>query len=219
MIILTQTVYLIFQMIFRGDRDLFSSNTLLGIAKIAILAVCILIVAIPEGLPLAVSIAMALSINKLKNQEILIKNINSIQTCAMLHDICIGKTGIITKGIMNVVKYQICDQESTIENDRMTSPAYFNQELQLQKEMKELIKESIISNTDVRMVANEEELKYEPEGQELEVGLIRFLIDNEEDIKNLFIQRNLTAPKILQIPFDQAKKRKVVVRRVANDDT
>jgi len=109
MIILTQTVYLIFQMIFRGDRDLFSSNTLLGIAKIAILAVCILIVAIPEGLPLAVSIAMALSINKLKNQEILIKNINSIQTCAMLHDICIGKTGIITKGIMNVVKYQICD--------------------------------------------------------------------------------------------------------------
>jgi len=101
----------------------------------------------------------------------------------------------------------------------MTSPAYFNQELQLQKEMKELIKESIISNTDVRMVANEEELKYEPEGQELEVGLIRFLIDNEEDIKNLFIQRNLTAPKILQIPFDQAKKRKVVVRRVANDDT
>jgi len=57
-----------------------------------------LIVAIPEGLPLAVSIAMALSINKLKDDQILIKNIDSVQTCAMLHDICVGKTGTITKG-------------------------------------------------------------------------------------------------------------------------
>jgi magnesium-transporting ATPase (P-type) len=35
--------------------------------KIAITAVVILIVSIPEGLPLAVSIAMALSISKLKD--------------------------------------------------------------------------------------------------------------------------------------------------------
>ena len=109
LIIITQTIFLILEMAFRGDREILSSNTLLGCAKIAILAVCILIVAIPEGLPLAVSIAMALSITKLKNEEILIKNIDSIQTCAMLHDICIGKTGIITKGIMNVTKYHICD--------------------------------------------------------------------------------------------------------------
>jgi hypothetical protein len=30
--------------------------------------------------------------------------------------------------------------------------------------MKELIKESIISNTEVRMVPNDEDLRYEPEG-------------------------------------------------------
>ena len=56
----------------------------------------ILIVSIPEGLPLAVSIAMALSINSLKKDEILIKNLESVQTCAMLHDICVGKTGTLT---------------------------------------------------------------------------------------------------------------------------
>jgi len=78
LIIITQTIFLILEMALRGDREILSSNTLLGCAKIAILAVCILIVAIPEGLPLAVSIAMALSITKLKNEEILIKNIDSI---------------------------------------------------------------------------------------------------------------------------------------------
>jgi P-type E1-E2 ATPase len=75
------------------------------VGKIAIIAVVLMIVAIPEGLPLAVSIAMALSINSLKKDEILIKNLESVQTCAMLHDICVGKTGTLTKGIMNVEKF------------------------------------------------------------------------------------------------------------------
>jgi P-type E1-E2 ATPase len=62
-------------------------------------------VAVPEGLPLAISIAMALSINKLKKDNILIKNVESIQTCAMLHDVCVGKTGSITTSDMRVCKF------------------------------------------------------------------------------------------------------------------
>lgn len=78
---------------------------LLDLMKIVITAVVLMMVAIPEGLPLAVSIAMALSINKLKNDNILIKNVESIQTCAMLHDVCCGKTGTITTSVMNVAKF------------------------------------------------------------------------------------------------------------------
>lgn len=66
--------------------------------KTIIIAIVILIVAIPEGLPLAVSIAMALSVDNLKNDNILIKNLEAVQTCAMLHDICVSKTGTLTKG-------------------------------------------------------------------------------------------------------------------------
>lgn len=60
------------------DKTLFSNEFLLTILKIGIVAVVLMIVAIPEGLPMAVSIAMALSISKLKEDEILIKNIESI---------------------------------------------------------------------------------------------------------------------------------------------
>lgn len=48
---------------------------------------------------------------------------------------------------------------------------------------------------------------------------MRFLIDNNEDMRNNFISRNQYAPKVCQIPFDQEKKRKVVVRKVASDPT
>ena len=54
------------------EHDLLSYKTLLSITKVAINALVILIVAIPEGLPLTVSIAMALSINQLKYDNILI---------------------------------------------------------------------------------------------------------------------------------------------------
>ncbi len=70
--------------------------------KIAITAVVILIVSIPEGLPLAIKIAMALSVDRLKEDGILIKNLESIQTCATLHEVCVGKTGTLTKGELHI---------------------------------------------------------------------------------------------------------------------
>lgn len=75
--VVTQLLFL-FAVIITTDAVLFSNDTLLRVGKIAIIAVVIMIVAIPEGLPLAVSIAMALSINSLKKDQILIKNLESV---------------------------------------------------------------------------------------------------------------------------------------------
>jgi P-type E1-E2 ATPase len=107
--VITHTIFMVCLIMFSGEHDLFTNDTLLSMGKIVIIAVIILIVSIPEGLPLAVSIAMALSINQLKNDEILIKNLEAVQTCAMLHDICVGKTGTLTKAQLTVASYQICD--------------------------------------------------------------------------------------------------------------
>lgn len=97
------------RVVFDKEQAMFSSETLLAFGKVVITAIVLLIVAIPEGLPLAVSIAMAMSIGQLKNDSILIKNIESVQTCAMLHDVCVSKTGTITRGVLAVKAYQICD--------------------------------------------------------------------------------------------------------------
>lgn len=98
-------VYNTVHMVFRGDKSLFSNDTLLDTIRIIILALCLLIVAIPEGMPLAISIAMAMSVDAMKKDKILIKNIDRVQTCALLHDICVGKTGTLTEGKMHVGNY------------------------------------------------------------------------------------------------------------------
>jgi len=217
-----------------SERSMFSTESLLEVAKIVIIALVLLIVAIPEGLPLAVSIAMAMSIESLKKDEILIKNIESIQTCAMLHDICVSKTGTLTKGKLSVKKYHICAQDAVIrdgmgpDEDYDESKDFFVKQLNIAQEIKEIIMESVISNTDVRIEIKDEkafdddhreyvEPKFRPVGQPLEVGLVQFLLDNGEDINQAFINRNRFAPKTTQLPFDQALKRKVVIRPVQGD--
>mmetsp|Transcript_14890 Transcript_14890/g.25363 ORF Transcript_14890/g.25363 Transcript_14890/m.25363 type:complete len:791 (+) Transcript_14890:874-3246(+) len=216
--IVTRVIFLVGRIMFSGDQDLFSNNTLLEIGKIAIVAVVIMIVAIPEGLPLAVSIAMALSINNLKKDEILVKNLESVQNLAMVHDVCVGKTGTLTRGKLNVKKYQIGGDFEVYEHNREGERDFFSTKLSIQQELKDVLKEAVFSNTDVRIETNDAECKYEPKGQALEVGMIQFLMDNEEDVQSLFIARNKSAPKIVQLPFDQEKKRKVVVRRVPDNE-
>lgn len=75
--IFTQIIFTLIR-IMVTDQDFLENKTLKDAANIGITAVVLMMVAIPEGLPLAISIAMALSINKLKNDNILIKNVESI---------------------------------------------------------------------------------------------------------------------------------------------
>jgi Ca2+ transporting ATPase len=211
----THVVFLIFLIMF-SDKTFFSNETLLEVLKIAITAVVLLIVAIPEGLPLAVSIAMALSISKLKGDQILIKNLEAVQTCAMIHDLCIGKTGTITRGELKVEKYQAFKPFTLISHNPDNTYLNLNdhsEDQEMPENMKELIFECILNNTDVRIETNEKEMKYEPKGQALEVGMIRFLIDNEMDIQARFIERNKTQPHKAIFPFDQTLMRKACVRQ------
>lgn len=66
-------------------------------------------------MPLAVSLAMALSIDKLKSDSILIKNLEAIQICATLHDVCIGKTGTLTMNKMDVKKMSLLNRQDILE--------------------------------------------------------------------------------------------------------
>lgn len=49
---------------------------------------------------------MAMSVDSMKKDNILIKKLESVQMCALLDEICVGKTGTLTKGDMHVASYQ-----------------------------------------------------------------------------------------------------------------
>lgn len=110
-------IYNLVHMLVRGDKSLFSNETLMTTLRIVILSLCLIIVAIPEGMPLAISIAMAMSVEAMKSDNILIKNIQKVQVCALLHQVCVGKTGTLTKGDLHVGSYQLIGEHTVHDND------------------------------------------------------------------------------------------------------
>merc|ERR1711959_351989 len=67
-----------------------------------IVAVTIVVVAVPEGLPLAVTIALAYSMNAMYDENIFVKVLSACETMGGATCICSDKTGTLTQGVMTV---------------------------------------------------------------------------------------------------------------------
>lgn len=65
-------------------------------------AITVLAVAVPEGLPLAVTLSLAFSSNKMMSEQNLVKNLDSCETMGCATTICTDKTGTLTANKMMV---------------------------------------------------------------------------------------------------------------------
>lgn len=64
------------------------------------------VAAIPEGLPIAVTVILSLGMNRILKRQGLVKKLLSIETLGSTSVICTDKTGTITEGIMRVVNVE-----------------------------------------------------------------------------------------------------------------
>jgi len=72
--------------------------------KAFILGITVLVVAVPEGLPLAVTISLAYSVKKMMNDNNLVRHLDACETMGNATAICSDKTGTLTTNRMTVVQ-------------------------------------------------------------------------------------------------------------------
>ncbi|XP_075712928.1 plasma membrane calcium-transporting ATPase 1 isoform X1 [Rhinoderma darwinii] len=92
--------------------------------KFFIIGVTVLVVAVPEGLPLAVTISLAYSVKKMMKDNNLVRHLDACETMGNATAICSDKTGTLTMNRMTVVQAfmdekhhrKIPDAESIPEN-------------------------------------------------------------------------------------------------------
>jgi len=85
-----------------NDADYSAGDAILEFVTMFTLAITIVIVAVPEGLPLAIMLSLAYSVLIMKNDGVLVKNLNSPEVMGRVDEICTGKTGTLTAGDMTV---------------------------------------------------------------------------------------------------------------------
>jgi len=68
-----------------------------------IIGITVVVVAVPEGLPLAVTISLAYSVMKMKDENNLVRRLDASETMGGASQICSDKTGTLTQNIMKVV--------------------------------------------------------------------------------------------------------------------
>ncbi|XP_066515501.1 plasma membrane calcium-transporting ATPase 3a isoform X2 [Hoplias malabaricus] len=78
--------------------------------KFFIIGVTVLVVAVPEGLPLAVTISLAYSVKKMMKDNNLVRHLDACETMGNATAICSDKTGTLTTNRMTAVQIYIGDQ-------------------------------------------------------------------------------------------------------------
>lgn len=117
---------------------------------IFITSITVIVVAVPEGLPLAVTLALAFATTRMTKDGNLVRVLRSCETMGSATAVCSDKTGTLTENIMTVVRGTL---GGTNFNDIGSNPA--KSDLVYKKKCSKALREEIFTNVVLNSTAFE----------------------------------------------------------------
>ncbi|XP_045846322.1 plasma membrane calcium-transporting ATPase 2 isoform X3 [Meles meles] len=142
--------------------------------KFFIIGVTVLVVAVPEGLPLAVTISLAYSVKKMMKDNNLVRHLDACETMGNATAICSDKTGTLTTNRMTVVQAYVGD----VHYKEIPDPSSINA-----KTLELLVNAIAINSAYTTKILPPEKEGALPRqvGNKTECGLLGFVLDLKQD--------------------------------------
>lgn len=172
-------------------------------------SIIILIVAIPEGLPMTVGVSLAFSTKLMMRDNILVSALESPEKMAEINEIIVGKTGTLTVPQMSAEylyfehQFMINSRKNTLLNCKLESQTLNN------------IVQGILYNSTAKVQIGDD-CTWKITGNETEKALFQLLQDAEIPIHNII--QNKEGNVLLEFPFDSIKKRTLTVVDINPDE-
>lgn len=200
---IAMTVNLVVSCLTTPGKELVSINSLNEIVKFLIIAVTVIVVAVPEGLPLAVTISLAFSVIQMKKDNNLVRKLEASETMGGANEICTDKTGTLTQNKMHV--REVFTQEAVYS----TATKFFNNIAN-----KDLLTEAVLFNCSAR-IEQAADGSWHVMGNCTEKGLIELIMDQGVPAHEIIRQKDENI--LQQIPFNSKRKRACTAIQHPND--
>lgn len=165
------------------------------------IAVTILVVAVPEGLPLAVTLSLAFAMTKLMNDKALVRHLSACETMGSASCICTDKTGTLTTNHMVVTKLWVSGETRNVEKDSTT-----NLLSTLSQKLIDILSQSIFLNTSAEVGKGKDGTE-NITGSPTETALLEFGLLFQGDIHRLIKEFEIIKVE----PFNSNKKKMSVL--------
>lgn len=184
-----------------GSHWTWSGDEALEMLEYFAIAVTIVVVAVPEGLPLAVTLSLAFAMKKMMNDRALVRHLAACETMGSATNICSDKTGTLTTNHMTLVKAWICGEVREVNGSTGASTFCST----IPDSVVGMLVESIFKNTGGEVVKTETNAT-EILGTPTETALLEFGLMLKEK------QAELQTSNLVKVePFNSEKKRMAVV--------
>ncbi|KAG0161227.1 hypothetical protein PDIDSM_8761 [Penicillium digitatum] len=187
--------------------------------NVFILALTVVVIAVPEGLPLAVTLALSFATTRMMRDNNLVRQLRACETMGQATDICSDKTGTLTQNEMTVVSGFF---GATLQyTDRASSPIFFDEDKfssvakcmsRFSGQSKSLLRQSIAINSTA--IESQYDGGREFLGSQTEAALLRFSRDYLE-LGQLDFDR-ASADVVGLLPFDTSRKYMITVVKLAS---
>ncbi|KAJ1287029.1 hypothetical protein BS78_03G399100 [Paspalum vaginatum] len=174
----------------------------LSVLNFFAIAVTIIVVAVPEGLPLAVTLSLAFAMKKLMEERALVRHLSACETMGSASCICTDKTGTLTTNHMVVEKVWASGAAQTVR----TAKGFDELKSSLSENFTRVLLEGVFQCSGSEVVTNKDG-KTSIMGTPTETAILEFGLEVEKHTK----VEHTSSKKLKVEPFNSVKKTMAVV--------